>query len=217
MQTQKIVKLYFSFVMAVVAISGLSQFPAANEYMKTALAFFDVEIEEYKATSFDYSKYVQASVKHFNINTANPFDIHFEFENDPANAHARAGEYDKQAMRIEIKSEDAPVSLSSLKLKVDTIDTEKIKSVYLMDGEKKLAGGAVSGEYFVFNGINYSLAAGESGTLYLKVELGEDVKPNDIVRFDLEKAEDLGLKVGGLAYKVKGYYPIKGKPLFIVK
>lgn len=218
MVTPKIVKLYFSFVMTIVAASALSYFPVANETMKAALVFFDVEMEEVNNSGvFDFSQHVQASVHNLDVVSENPFELFFDFEHEPSMAYARRGEEDKEVMQIVFESSDAPVTLSNLKLKVSSVDIDKIDSAKLIAGEKVLSTGVKSNDYFNFANIDLKLEEGEEGRVSLVVNLSTDLRPHDIVRFDLEKNQDLGLKLGGLPYKVKGYYPLKGEPLFIVK
>lgn len=217
MHTPKVVKLYFTFVMTIVAISALSSFPASNEYMKVALAFFDFEVDEPRDDAFDFHKYLQASANSLSVTYDNPFDIHFDFVDEASNSYARPGEDAKEMMKIVISSSEAPVVLDSLKLKLTSVEAKKINSAKLISGEKVLSNASVNGEYFNFSGIGYKLAAGDEGSISLVLSLGEDLRPHDVLRFDLETEEDIGIKVGGMPYVIKGYYPIKGASLFIVK
>lgn len=198
MHTPKLIKIYFSFVMSIVAASMLMKVPAANEQIMTAVAFFD----------FDKADTNQEIEK-------NPFDLEFKFEK--INSHARPGDEAMETMKIVLSSSDAPVDLENLKLKLLGINGGNIKAAHLKVGENVLGKAVRTGQYFSFQNLDYNLKPGEEGQISLLLDLGDNLIPHDIVKFEIEQAADLKLEVGKIPYQIAGEYPIKGDSLFIVK
>lgn len=200
MHTPKLIKIYFSFVMSIVAVSMLMKVPAANEQIMTAVAFFDLGGDKTEET----------------LEVApNPFDLDFKFEK--IDSHARPGDVSKEVMKIALNSSDAPVDLQNLRLKLLGISGGNINAAYLQVGENVLGKAVRSGQYFNFQNLDYELKAGEEGQISLLLDLGNELMPHDIVKFEIEQASDLKLEVGKIPYQIAGEYPIKGNPIFIVK
>ena len=217
MHTPKILKIYFTFVMSLVALATMSYIPGTQKSIQAALAFFDVDTEMQQQENFDFTQYLKVSNYHYSSSLENPHEFSVTFSHDAANAYARSAEQGKTVMSLDFDSPDAGMNFKKVRFKIVGMDAEKIEGARLVSEFEVVNEGRIDGEYLEFSYVNFELAAGEAGKLELVVDLADGLKPNDHLRFDIESEGDVKMEVGGVDAQIDGYYPLRGKTLFIVK
>lgn len=222
MNLKKILKIYLIFILTITGMSILGNDLTIkkyyNPYFLSVIHLFDDKSDlDVKPSDFDWSVFIP---KNANISVSAPQkpisnDISFEITNEPEKAYASPGDIGIEIMKLNFKTKDKGMKLKSLKLKVVGAEREKIVRLFLTSGDKFVALGRPSDNYFKFDYINYEIAAASEGSLSVRIDLSENLQTHDRIRLDIENPEDIELTIDEKPYKIIGYYPIEGKYLSI--
>lgn len=194
MSIQKIIKIYFIFVMTIVSMSILS---------------VNKNFENLIISVFHTSSGLSTEIKTAVIVPAESSIL--TITNQPEKAYASPGAKDIELMKFVFKADSEDIELKSMILKTVGVPAEKLKKVVLKDEDSVSESDGIS-EYFLFKNIGFMLKSGEKKTLSLRVDLGENLHAGDRFRMDIEK-----LVLGGKADEANFEFPIIGKYLSIVK
>ena len=223
MNIEKVIKVYFFSVMAVIAMITVGQNSHVKQYMtNVVMPYFGAEEPVEEAASFESEEaFLEFLVQDFGAavfeaKNDNPHLVNIELANDPAAAFAKPGTEDVKLMDIEVQSFEEDFELDELKLKLVAVGGVVVENVYLAHGEDKLLG-VSDGEYVQFGNVNFVVEAGEESALAVVVDLKEEAAVGDRLRMDIESSEDVVMLVGGEEYVINSYYPLKGKYLTVVK
>lgn len=215
MSIQKVIKLYFVFVMAVATMAMLTYNVRVENFIVSIFhTQGSVQIVEPE------SKRMGAFADEMRMSPPGESEdepVIFSITNDPEWAFAEPGSYGVSVMDFIFRAADEDLLLQLLKLKVVGVDIKNIESAVLTDGEEFFKKGWVLDEYLIFSHINYEVLPDGEGVLTLVLDLGEDLHPGQRIRMDIEQPEDIVMLVGGEFYDVDQNYPIRGKSLSIAK
>jgi len=216
MNLNKIIKIYFAFVMTVSSVALMSYNDSVKQYMASVFYLNDESAQEVSFLPLDLvENFLPNNFSFDRIEYIPPFD--FELVNDAGNAFALPGNEGVEIMKFQIKTDDKNFELDDLRLKVEGVDIGKIKEAIFMNNEGIVVRGKKENEHFIFNGIGFELEKESEGSLSLILNLSDDLHPGKRIRMDIEKSEDIGILVDNDPYTLRFDYPIRGKYLSIVK
>lgn len=204
------------FIMMITAASLLTYSDTAKLYLASVLHGSREKIQEAKALAPSYviKSAFKKSADAFTENEAPTGMVAISVGQDAQNSFALPGAKNAPVMSLNFKTGNEPMELKSLKLKIAGVEKEQIENAYLVFVDKNLQGER-DGEYFIFENIDYSLDAETAGSVEVKADLGADLKTGQRLRFDIEKQDDIGMRVAGSMQKINSRYPIKGEYLTI--
>lgn len=212
MNIAKIIRVYFIFTMVVASIAVLSYNDSFENYILSVVHAGGDSVNVGVITplmNFD------SGMKEFSSRNESSSLLNFKFVNDPYNGFVAPGTEGAELMGLYFKTGSEIVVVKDLKLKLEGIDPEYIKKAYITDGRDVLKVGNVDGEYYSFNNINEIIDPNQSRTLYLLVDLSEDIHTGERFRMDIESPDDIVLFAGIEPFSIDKYYPIKGKYLSV--
>jgi hypothetical protein len=229
MNVRKILRGYLVFALAVTSAGFLWQNPEVKLYTSnnfaSVLNVFEGLSDTSNYSSYEYKPYASM----FNVDnvktaedkivvprTKNYKLLSFEIKNDPVNSFTLAGIQGVDLMSFLIKTEDKAAYFDDITMKAHGVDAEMIEAVYLVAPEGVIAEGKAKDEYFSFNNLNYKIAANSLVNIKVKLDLKAEINPGDRIRMDIEKPEDMNLKVNGEAFNISPQYPVEGKYLTII-
>ena len=154
--------------------------------------------------------------KNFSNTNTNSDLINFKIEQNVEKSFAEPGDKKAEIMKLIFKTSEGKLNLDHLKFKVYGVEASYIKKVYLYDGDELIAETKNSGDYFELKSIGFELDSENTAELTVKVDLSKKLQPNDRLRLDIERLEDIGMRVSRKGYEINEYYPIKGKYLSII-
>lgn len=227
MNLLKILKSYLIFILAITAMASLSYIDSvrnfANGQFASVIDAMGHNDQKSGSTSFAYTANYDwenlREEKEGSFEVGNKNENLISFEINPANdgAFAAPGTSGAPMMDLAIISAEEELELNGFKFKIVGVEADQVKKAYIFDGEKLIALGSRRGEYLNFEGLNIKFAKGKENRLSVKMDVGSKLKTGERIRLDIEKPEDIDLKVGGEPYLVNSYYPIKGEYLTISK
>ncbi|MFH1533527.1 MAG: hypothetical protein ABID64_01190 [Nitrospirota bacterium] len=212
MNIAKIIRVYFIFTMVVSSIAVLSYNDSFENYILSVLHVSDGSVNASMITPLVGYK---ADVKDFSSKNESSSLLNFKIVNDPYNGFVAPGTEGAELMGLYFKAGSETVILKDLKLKLEGVDPEYIEKAYITDGENVLKVGNAYGEYFSFKNINQIIEPNKSRTLYLLVNLSEEVHTGERFRMDIESPDDIVIVAGTEPFSIDEYYPIKGKYLSV--
>lgn len=211
MNIAKIIRVYFIFTMMVASIAVLSYNDGFEDYILSVLHTTDSSMNASVITplsSFDSGK------EFFSKNKSTSL-LNFKITKEQYGGFAAPGAEGAKVMGFYFKTGAEAVILKDLKLKLEGVTPDVIEKAYISDGRNILKVGNVSGDYYSFNNINEIIDPNKSRTLYLMVDLSDDVHTGERFRMDIENPEDIVLFTGTDPFRINEYYPIKGKYLSV--
>ncbi len=143
--------------------------------------------------------------------------VNVDFDNKPAEAFVFAGEKGKEMMELQLKAHDKAIELKSLKLKLAGLDAKNLLGARLVAEGETLVEAEIKGEYVDFGQFQFMLEPYMAAAISIEVDLGPGARSGKRFRLDLESAEDIDLRVGARRYLLRGFYPMEGKYLTVVK
>ncbi|NIA02128.1 MAG: hypothetical protein GWP15_01980 [Nitrospirae bacterium] len=212
MNIAKIIRVYFVFTMMVASIAVLSYNDGFEDYI---LSVMHANGNAVNASNITPLVDFQSGMKEFSSKNESSSLLTFKFVNDPYNGFVAPGTEGAELMGIYFKAGSETVILKDLKLKLEGIEPEFIEKAYITDGQDILKVGSSFGEYYSFNNINEIIDPNHYRTLYLLVDLSEDVHTGERFRMDIESPDDIVLFTGIDPFSIDEYYPIKGKYLSV--
>lgn len=226
MDLAKVIKGYFIFLMCIVTFAALSYNSTVKHYMLAASTFAHIDIIG-QGRNTDESLYASVyglqDIKAKIFNNENLYEnkspnlFGFSISNDPEKSLMEPGTKNVLIMNLNLTAYENSATLKSLKLKVHGIDEYDVENVAIeVDGEV-LAFGKRDEQYFNFGNLDYEIAPNSKERFEVKVDLSENLTTGERLRLDIEKPEDIVVKVNGKKLNVNDYYPIKGKYLSIAK
>lgn len=218
MNVKKILKFYLVFTLLITGAASLSYSDVVKNYVPSFL--YSGEDKYLKNSSFASTLHAidfESSGESYVAEKAIKPSFSFEITNDVKKSFAKPGEQNVTFMEYKFKTTTEAIELNVLKLKILGMAPEKIKTVRLLDEDQEvLKEVRVNGEYLEFANISYKLDKNSEGKISFSLDLVEDLKTGERMRFDLEKPEDIGVQAAGKQAKINSYYPLKGKYLSIV-
>ncbi|MFA5793412.1 MAG: hypothetical protein WC897_06170 [Candidatus Gracilibacteria bacterium] len=223
MHINKIIKIYFLFVMTIATIGGIGQAQLNGDSLLSVL-----HIMKNPSTDFKFSvvNFLPKTIKDQlgdRLPTAivapseEEDTVTFAIQNDPGSAFATAGAKNKKVMEFVIGSDQGKVDLKNLRLKISGVHPLAIEKTMLVVNGKEMSEGRQDSEYLLFNGIDLEVEKGKKETLELYMDLSEGLQSGDRIRPDVEDANDIFLTLDGKPYDLKKKFPIKGRYLSIIR
>ncbi len=236
MTAKKVIKFYFGFMMLIVTATALSYNDSVKEYYASTLHGMNDFVEDLQHHNETRRENMIPDVKEdflaqqdevtnsastkFRMVNENSNLINFDVVKNQDSYFSTPGGKGINVMSFDLRTYSSDLELDYLKLKVYGTGSENIGKVSLVEkiGEEKIivAFGKRSGEYFVFEDIGFEMDKNQKKYLSLQVDFGSGVHSGERIRFDLEKEDDIGMKVDGSKYSVNQFYPIEGEYISIV-
>lgn len=217
MQAQRILKLYFIFVLSIVVAGGLGNFSEFKEYIRAAAYFYDLPGNVRMADAREIDKTFENKAILENVFAENnPHEVFINFTNTAGGAYGFAGQEKVKVMDINFKTTSGDLLLNKIKFMVHGVDPDMIERVYLMEGEKELGTAVNRNGEFSFSKLEYVLGMESEGFLTLKADLGKELRSSDRIRFDIKGKDSIEMVVGNLPYIYQDL-PLKGKYLSVVR
>ncbi len=212
MNIAKIIRVYFIFTMMIASIAVFSYNESFEDYI---LSVMHAGSDAVSASTITPLMDFRSGMKEFSSKNESSSLLTFKFVNDPYNGFVAPGTEDAELMGLYFKTGSETVILKDLKLKLEGVDPEYIEKAYITDGQDVLKVGTGYGEYYSFKNINEIIEPNKSRTLYLLVDLSEDIRTGERFRMDIESPDDIVLFAGIDPFGIDEYYPIKGKYLSV--
>lgn len=227
MNIRKILNFYLGLTLTLTLVSALSYSDSVKYYASVFSSGIFGAFENtgsdsgYKNIpapniSFPPANSSTQNKSNFYSQNTNPAVLNFDIVNNPEKSFAKPGANGVNIMSFIFKPKDQNFNLKNLTLKISGASPDSVRSARLISDEKVLGTASRTDDYLHFENISYSLNAGDEGVLNIILDLNENSKVGDRLRFDIETPGDIGIEVGGNPYEINGYYPIKGKYLSIV-
>jgi uncharacterized Zn ribbon protein len=200
------------FTMVVASIAVLSYNDGFENYVLSVLHATESSLNASMITplsNFD------SGLKEFSSKNESSSLLNFKIVKDQYGGFAAPGAEGAEMMGLHLKAGSEVVVLKDLKLKLEGVSSNVIEKAYLSDGNKVLKVGNVSGDYYSFNNINEVIDPMKTKTLYLMVDLVDDVHTGERFRMDIESPDDIVLFTGADPFSIDEYYPIQGKYLSV--
>ncbi len=216
MNLQKIIKVYFIFVMSLVSVAALTYTDSIGGVFVSAFQSDDLASESpfanYVLDAFHEGQHNELYVSDKN----DPLKIDFRTEYPESNFVFSGGE-NVHLMTLKIKPKKDSM-LESLKFKLSVGDEEIFKKAYFTDKDGEvLAKGKSVGGYLIFDGVRLKIMEGVREEISLFVDLSDELKPGNHFRMDVEKPDDLIFIVDGAEFYLNEFYPIKGRSFSVVE
>lgn len=229
MNTRKIIKGYFFFLMFLLSAGSLSYNPSVGSYYANVFDSIDtvgeniINLTKLKITSAeDFQSgikltYYTDSSKEFSGINRNQSLITFEIDSNNSDHFAKSGQSDVKVMDFIVKSQSTDLSLKYLKLKLSGVSDESILSAKLSYDGEIISESFVSEGYAEFKLEDFKFFEENFSRITLIVDLNDSLKINDRFKFDIEKSEDLKFIINKELTSIGSYFPIIGKYISIVK
>ncbi len=223
MHINKIIKIYFLFVMSIAVIGGIGQAQLDTDSLLSVLHIMKNPSQDFK---FSVINFLPKNVKDQlgdRLPTAivAPSEeedvVTFMIQNDPGSAFATAGAKNKKVMEFVVGSDQGIVDLKNLRLKISGVHPLAIEKTMLVVNGKEVSEGRQDNEYLSFSGIDLEVPKGQKETLELYMDLSEGLQSGDRIRPDVEDANDIFLTLDGNPYDLNKTFPIKGRYLSIIR
>jgi|GEM_PF-2224270 len=215
MNTKKILKFYLVVTLSLSSIAVLSLSGAFEgfipNYYSSVLDYKGGEAKPYLEAQ------TQNSTDDYHIYNKNPDEIMMDISGNSGATLVTAGAKDANFMNVIFKIGTMDVQLNGIAFKVSGVDGGAIENAYLTHGKAIIATAVITKDRIKFPNIDYEMPAGEVKNLQLKVDLGTNLKPGQIISLEIENPDDINMTVDGGSYSLNGQYPIQGKYLSIVR
>ena len=226
MNIKKILKFYLILTLTITGLSLLSYSDVIKNYTSHYYADVLDSMDNWWGNS-DY-KYLQGKNEAYlpddsrNSSRRNFSDIknvsanlNFSISNDSKNAYALPGTKLVEIMSLNFKTQEEPLKLRSVKLKISGVDFGAVERAYLMVGDSVVSNADVSQDYLNFSAIGYDVESNSTASFSIKLDLNPSMKSGQRINLDIESPEDMDIVVDGKSFKVSELYPIQGKYLTI--
>lgn len=228
MNINKILKVYFVFILSLSAMGALSYSSKVENYVVSVLHSIDQQTDQFHVDISDESKKFNDTFVNLGeisskkapaivIKNSNPELISFKLQNNPTKAYSEPGKRSVEIMEISLLGKEKPIELKKLVFKVSGVEGNKIKKAYLSVKGKVFSAKEPEGDYFIFDGLNYNLDSKIEGRIKVLLDLSEELKTGSRIHLDIEDAQSVELKVGGEDFGISQSYPVIGKYLTIAK
>ncbi len=228
MNMERVIKGYFYFLLIVMSMVSLGYNENVGKYYASIFESFENisnEIIEIKDISIVNSMDLQAIVplnfsysgdKAFYVGGQEQKDISFEIQNDGVDYFAQSGQDAALAISYLIKTYDKSINLEKLKLSVNGVNINDVRSINISLLGDVIAIGSKVKNAFVFDNLNINFDPKSNTRIDVFVDLGEELRANDRLRLDILNPEDLVFSSKSGKFNISRYYPIKGSYLSVV-
>ncbi|MBD3360838.1 hypothetical protein GF366_03485 [Candidatus Peregrinibacteria bacterium] len=218
MNIAKVIKVYFYFIMVLMATASLTFNEEVKYFIVSAFHFDEQEyISDASPSGYSANIFAGGSSKIFIAENDNPNLINFSIMNDPEKSFAEPGSKGIYVMDFVFKTKNESMVLRKLTLKVVGVDSENILKAALVKGNKPISEARHKDGYLIFDNINFKIDNDSRNKLALKVSLSPNLQTGQRIRMDIEKPSDIEILVGGRPYTINKYYPIEGEYLSIAR
>lgn len=203
MRIEKLIKVYFVFVVAVIGMATSTQMSWGQSYLASIFSSNDAANEE-------IGEVVPLPVLENS-------EANFHILNDAGNTFVLAGTKDKEIMQYVLKAKEKDLELKNLRLKINGIHQLGIEKAYIVAEGKIIAEGKKHQGYLVFGNMNFKVKNGEEKILSFRVDVSPYAEPGTRIRLDIEEAGDLIMTSGNKEVSVSEEYPVFGKYLSVAR
>jgi len=215
MNINKVIKIYFTFLLVLAFVATLSYNRDINQFIVNAFNSSNFRQSQYLASILDVKNAGKIDMEVRNKNLSG--DLSITFSNDPEQAFAQPGSSNVKIMNVNFSAKNPDLVVKKLSFVLEGVDESNVGRVAFVDNE---TGNIIQmakreGEKFVFDNFDLKVSNLKKVTLGLEVSVTSALKNNDRLRLNIGSSEDVQFIVDKKTYNLKAGYPLNGKYLTI--